>query len=133
VGASSKTRDLLNELRDAGHVAELVDAYRLSIAVACAFGREPRINGSGEQRTTMFAANTLDTPDLALRTAIAEMYPAARLTPYRTAEDLAEQGAEILRTYMEGDNIRFSEVMKKVEEATKSLTNGDGAKAEEPG
>lgn len=116
VGASGATRRLLTEMKDNGQIAELVDGYRLCIAVACTYGREPRIERDPQnRRTTMFAATTLDTEDLALRTAIAEIYPQARQTPYRAAEDLAEQGAEILQGYLEGESVKFTELIDRVE------------------
>lgn len=116
VGASRSTHALLTELKETGQIADLVDGYRLCIATAYGYGCEPNLERIGGTRTTIFAANTLDTPDLALRTAIAESYPEARATPYRAAEDLAEQGAEILRNLMDGEKLRFSDLIGKIEE-----------------
>src|SRR5436190_953086 len=90
VGASTATRGLLDDLRDNGHVADLMDGYRLAITTAIAFKRSPR-QASRSERRTMFAAGNLD-PDMSLRSAIVEIYPESRGWPYRAAEDLAEQG-----------------------------------------
>jgi len=119
VGASRATRTVLTELKDTGQIADLVDGYRLCIAAAYAYGCTPNLTRPEATRTTMFAANTLDTPDLALRTAIAETYPDARLMPYRAAEDLAEQGAEIVRNLMDGEKLRFSDLIQKVDEISR--------------
>src|SRR4051812_45719291 len=88
VGAGPATRAVLEDLRDHGHISDLMDGYRLAIATAIAFARKPRPAERGERRT-MFAAGNLD-PDMSIRSAIAEIYPEARAWPYRAAEDLAE-------------------------------------------
>lgn len=117
IGWTAETRRVLNELKDAGHIAELVDGYRLGVAVACAFGCQPRLEGRGERRTTAYATATVDTPDLSLRTAIGEIFPEARATPYRAIEDLAEQGVEILARQMDGDDLSFTQLLSSVESA----------------
>jgi len=114
VGASTTTRSVLEGLRDNGHVAELMDGYRLAITTAIAFKRAPRHAARGERRT-MFAAGNLD-PDMSLRSAIVEIYPEARSWPYRAAEDLAEQGAEILKNSMDGEELWFEDLMRRIEE-----------------
>jgi hypothetical protein len=114
VGANPNTRSVLEDLRDHGHIADLMDGYRLAIAAAIAFARKPRHGERGERRT-MFAAGNLD-PDMSLRSAIAEIYTDARTWPYRAAEDLAEQGAEILRNSMDGEEIWFDDLMRRIEE-----------------
>src|SRR4051812_47830486 len=96
VRGSGSLRKFLDELRDAKHIIELVDGYRLCIATACAFQRAPDPSRRYSNRQTMFARDTLDTSDQSIRTAIAEIYPDAAATPYRAAEDLAEQGADII-------------------------------------
>lgn len=120
IGWSAETRRVLSELKDAGHIAELVDGYRLAVAVACAFGCQPRLEGGGERRTTAYATATVDTPDLSLRTAIAEIFPEARATPYRSVEDLAEQGVEILARQMDGDHLSFSQLVVSIQQAHSS-------------
>jgi hypothetical protein len=114
VGASAGTRSVLETLRDNDHIAELMDGYRLAIATAIAFKRNPRQTARGERRT-MFAAGNLD-PDMSLRSAIAEVYPEARGWPYRAAEDLAEQGGEIIKNAMDGEEIWFEDLTRRIEE-----------------
>jgi hypothetical protein len=114
VGASPQSRATLDELKRTGHISDLMDGYRLAISVAIAFGREPRAQ-RGERRT-MFAAGNLDS-DLSLRTTIREIYPAARDWPYRAAEDLAEQGLEIISGKMDGEMLWMDELYASVRAA----------------
>jgi len=123
VGASSASRDILTRLKEAGHIADFQDGYRLAIAVAIGFGREPKLAASDVERKTMFAVGNLD-PDSALREAIKEIYPPARAIPARAAEDLAEQGLQIIKDRMQGDEILFTELLEKVKDANAS---GPGA------
>jgi hypothetical protein len=112
VGASEQTSTTLNELLDLGHINELSDGYRLGIVVALAFGRTPSTDSRQGRKTTL-AVSSLD-PDGAMKAAIREIYPDVASVPYRAAEDLAEQGVEILKDSMEGDSISFSDLMKRV-------------------
>lgn len=121
IGMSADTRRVLNELKSAGHISELIDGYRLAVAVACAFGCQPRLGGGGV-RTTAFNTATVDTPDLAMRTAIGEMFPDVRAIPYRAIEDLAEQGVEILDRQMDGDDLNFTALVDKVEGANAGVS-----------
>ena len=115
IGASPASKDLLRALKAGGHISELQDGYRLAIALAIADGLEPRPD-RGQDRETMFAAALLD-PDQHLRLVIQEMYPNAETWPMRAAEDLAEQGLERLRTFMDGDRPWFTDVINHVEAA----------------
>lgn len=119
VGASPASRDALNLLKEGGHITDFQDGYRLAIAVAIGFGREPRLNSPDVERKTMFAVGNLD-PDSALREAIKEIYPVARAIPARAAEDLAEQGLQIVKDRMQGDEILFTELLEKVKGANAS-------------
>jgi hypothetical protein len=109
VGASDATAAVLNELSELGHIDELSDGYRLGITVAVSFGRTPHLTAR-KGRKTMLSVSGLD-PDGAIKAAIREIYPEAADSPYRAAEDLAEQGVEILKTYMEGEDLSFADVM----------------------
>lgn len=122
VGASAESRDILDQLKTHGHIADLMDGYRLGIATAIAFGREPREKASAE-RVTMFAAGNLD-PEMAIRTAIAEIYPRARSWPYRAAEDLAEQGLEIVRDSVDGEEIAYAKLVDRIEAANPDVADG---------
>lgn len=115
VGASEATSTTLNELSELGHIDELSDGYRLGIAVALSFGRIPRPT-SRKGRKTMLSVSGLD-PDGAIKAAVREIYPDAETWPYRAAEDLAEQGVEILKSYMEGEDLSFAEVMARLRDA----------------
>lgn len=120
IGWSPETRRVLQGLRDAGHFAEAVDGYRLAVAVACAFGLEPRLERPATPRQTAYNASAVDTPDLSLRTAIAEIFPSVKDVPYRAIEDLAEQGTEILAKQMEGDDLSLSKLITIVEDAQRA-------------
>lgn len=115
VGASQGSREVLEKLRDAGYIADLMDGYRLAIATAIGFGREPRA-AVDVDRKTMFAVGNLD-PDSALREAIKEIYPDFRSTPARAAEDLAEQGLEIARESFNGEEFSFADIIERVTKA----------------
>jgi len=122
IGWSPETRRVLQELKDAGHCNDALDGYRLAVAVACAYRLEPRLDRreGAAPRTTAYNASAVDTADLSLRTAITEIFPAAKDVPYRAIEDLAEQGTEILAKQMEGDNLSFSELIAIVEDTQKA-------------
>jgi hypothetical protein len=126
VGASEETSSTLNELLELGHIGELSDGYRLGIVVALAFGRMPSTESRQGRKTTL-AVSSLD-PDGGIKAAIREMYPAEASMPYRAAEDLAEQGVEILKDSMEGDSISFSDLMKRVWSANPSGQASGNAK-----
>lgn len=115
VGASQESREVLERLREAGYIADLMDGYRLAIATAIGFGREPRADVESD-RKTMFAVGNLD-PDSALREAIKEIYPAFRATPARAAEDLAEQGMEIAKESFNGEEFSFADILDRVKKA----------------
>ena len=120
IGANATTRATLERLREHDHIAELQDGYRLGIAVAIAFGKEPDPKPVSE-RVTMFATGGLD-PDMALKSAISEIYPNVRTTPYRAAEDLAEKGCAILEEAFEGDVISYESLMERIAKANESST-----------
>jgi hypothetical protein len=122
IGASARSREVLDQLQEHGHISDLMDGYRLAIAVAIGFGRTPRVGVRGD-RKTMFAVGNLD-PDSAIREAIVEIYPAARATPSRAAEDLAEQGLEIISESFEGEDISLAELLARVRKANRSETSG---------
>src|SRR5690606_17825475 len=123
VGASSDAREVLAALQEHGHIEDLMDGYRLAIAVAIAFGREPNVT-RGRDRTTMFAVGNLD-PDTSLREAIKEIYPYARATPARAAEDLAEQGLDILEESFDGESLSFTRLIRRVRKVYASEDESD--------
>jgi hypothetical protein len=115
VGVSAHSRQVLERMRDNGHIIDLIDGYRLGIAVAIAFGREPRASSNNERRTT-FAIGSVD-PDNAIRQTISEMYPEARMWPSRAAEDLAEQGLKVIGQSFEGEDLSFADLSDRVRTA----------------
>jgi hypothetical protein len=115
VGVSQESRNVLESLQEAGYIADLMDGFRLAIATAIGFGREPRERVDSDRKTT-FAVGNLD-PDSALREAIKEIYPAFRATPARAAEDLAEQGLEIAKESFNGEEFSFSDIIERVKKA----------------
>ena len=124
VGASPKSRDVLDRLKDNGHISDLMDGYRLAIALAIGFGRTPSPGVRGD-RKTMFAVGNLD-PDGAIRETIIEMYPTTRGTPSRAAEDLAEQGLDIIADSFEGEDISLTELLARVRKANGADASGRG-------
>jgi hypothetical protein len=124
VGISEASRAVLARLQETKppHIDELLDGYRLGIAVAIAFGREPRITRS-TARTTIFSVASLD-PDGWLKAVITEVYPESRETPYRAAEDLAEQGLEIVGKDFEGDEIWFASIMDRIKQGNLPVGHG---------
>jgi len=110
IGASPATRSVLETLKEEGHISELVDGYRLCIAVACAWNEQPDL-GNRKNRTNMFGTNTIDSSGLHLRVALTELYPDYANTPYRVAESLAELGAKIVSERMSGTSIEFTELV----------------------
>ena len=120
VGASPASREVLQRLREHGHIDDMMDGYRLAIAVAIGFGREPRAGEKGE-RKTMFAVGNLD-PDSAIREAIKEINPDHRAVPARAAEDLAEQGLELISESFQGENFSFTEMLDRVSKANSSTS-----------
>lgn len=115
VGVSQESREVLESLQSAGYIADLMDGFRLAIATAIGFGREPRENVDSDRKTT-FAVGNLD-PDSALREAIKEIYPTFRAIPARAAEDLAEQGLEIAKESFNGEEFSFSDIIDRVKKA----------------
>lgn len=115
VGVSQESREVLESLQAAGYIADLMDGFRLAIATAIGFGREPRENVDSDRKTT-FAVGNLD-PDSALREAIKEIYPTFRAIPARAAEDLAEQGLEIAKESFNGEEFSFSDIIDRVKKA----------------
>jgi len=120
VGASSSSREVLQRLREHGHIDDMMDGYRLAIAVAIGFGREPRSGEKGE-RKTMFAVGNLD-PDSSIREAIKEINSDYRAVPARAAEDLAEQGLEIISDSFQGENFSFTDMLDRVSKANISAS-----------
>ena len=116
IGASPATRDILDNLQETGHIDDLMDGYRLAVAVAIAFGRQPRTSAPATPRRIMFAVGNLD-QDNSLRQTIAEIYPEVREIPSRAMEDLAEQGLDILADSMTGDELSFADLMVRVNAA----------------
>lgn len=115
VGVSQGSREVLESLQAAGYIADLMDGFRLAIATAIGFGREPRENVDSDRKTT-FAVGNLD-PDSSLREAIKEIYPTFRTIPARAAEDLAEQGLEIAKESFNGEDFSFSDILDRVRKA----------------
>lgn len=115
VGVSQGSREVLESLQAAGYIADLMDGFRLAIATAIGFGREPRENVDSDRKTT-FAVGNLD-PDSSLREAIKEIYPTFRAIPARAAEDLAEQGLEIAKESFNGEEFSFSDIIDRVRKA----------------
>lgn len=114
VRLSEDARTVLDALKSNGHISDLADGYKLGIALAIAFHREPSIESG--PRKTYISVGDLD-PDIHIKTAVAEMYPDWAAIPYRAAEDLAHQGVDILGGFLEGDTPWFGEIVEKARAA----------------
>jgi hypothetical protein len=121
LGASEETRRVLTTLQEHGHIQNLLDGYRLGIAAAIAFGKEPGREQPKAARTTMFQTSSVDDVERSLRTAIIEIYPKCAEWPYRAAEDLAEQGVALIAASMDGDEIWYADLIQRIEQANESL------------
>jgi len=102
IGLSEKTHLLLKRLKEEGHFAEMVDAYRFGIALALAHGVRP--DEPPSPRTTVFNVNTLD-PDREIAIAIRGLMDVESLPVYRWAERLAEWGIKELAYRAEGGEL----------------------------
>jgi hypothetical protein len=126
VGTSTRSRDTLNEMKAGGHISDALDGYRMAIALAVAMDREPHLD-RGTERKTSYAVGGLD-PDNSLMKTIAEIYPQVRATPARAAEDLAEQGLEMIRDALEGTELSFTKMLRRVEGVNRGASaSGDPA------
>ncbi len=110
VGLSEDARAILAALKSDGHISDLADGYKMGIALAIAFHREPAVDGGS--RKTYISVGDLD-PDIHIKTTVVQMYPAWAAIPYRAAEDLAHQGIAVLAGHLEGGTPWFGEIVEK--------------------
>ena len=115
VGLSKAGRGRIQRLKENGHFAEQVDAYRFAVALALAAGAEPS-EPVGE-RVTMFNVGTLD-PDGRVATAVSTLAETDGEDPYRVAERLAEWGAaELERRVEESGTVPTEALLRQVTDA----------------
>ncbi len=124
IGVSTSGQKVLDEMHDGGLVSEQMDAYRLAIATAIAFGRSPR--GTEGSWKTKYAVSGID-PQQDLKVIVAEIYPNFATTPYRAIQDLADQGLDIIGAQMEGGTIFFGELVEKINKANVGGPADDGS------
>ena len=120
VGLSKVGRSRIQRLKENGHFAEQVDAYRFAIALALAAGAAPS-DAVGE-RVTMFNVGTLD-PDGRVATAVSTLTKTSGEDPYRVAERLAEWGAAELERRVEASGTVPTEaLLQEVTDAQNSTS-----------
>ena len=103
IGLSELAHTRLRRLKEDGHFGEMVDAYRVAVALALASGvQPPELPGT---RSNIFNVGTVD-PDRELYTAIKTLLSTGDIPVYRWAERLAEWGVtELFRRSELGLNI----------------------------
>lgn len=106
VGLTEETHAMLQRLKEDNVFNEMVDAYRLGIALAIA---RRQIAPEGLKIKTFVNAGSLD-PDLNFRNIIIELYPEFASRPYAAAERLAEWGVAELGRRHEAGRLRFAEI-----------------------
>lgn len=114
IGLSEKSHTLLKRLKEDGHFAEMVDAYRFGVALALAHGVLP--DEPIPPKATIFNVATID-PDreiaLAVRTILGDEIE--EVPVYRVVERLAEWGVrELSRKAAEGE-IDFAGLLAEVD------------------
>jgi hypothetical protein len=114
IGVSKSGQKVLDAMDAGGLVSEQMDAYRLAIATAIAFGRSPR--GAEGTWKNKYSVGGVD-PQQDLRVIVAQIYPEYASTPYRAIQDLADQGLDILADNLEGGMIFFGEMVEKIKKA----------------
>lgn len=113
IGLSSETHEQLRRLREDGVFNDMLDAYRLGIALAIARGViAPPETSFG----TIYQVSGVD-PDGSLRNLIAGLYPELAETPSRAMERLAEVGVAELSQLHEGGQLLFSELFRSVRDS----------------
>jgi hypothetical protein len=108
VGLSERTHGLLKRLKEDGHFAEMVDAYRFGVALALAYGVVP--DELPVPRTTIFSVATID-PDRDLGTAVRALLDTQDGPVYRWLERLAEWGVTELARQAESGSIDFAKLI----------------------
>lgn len=112
IGLSERTHGLLKRLKADQHFAEMVDAYRLGIALALAEGVLP--DDPPTPRATIFSVATLD-PERELGTAISSLIDVGDIPVYRWAERLAEWGVKELAIRADSGDLDVSLLINQQE------------------
>ena len=107
VGLSEAAYQLCSRLKEDGIFKELLDVYRLGIALSIKSGNAaPRIS----RQRNMFNVGSLD-PDGTIRDLIMELYPEHAERPYAFAEQLAEYGVTEIGRLHESGQLRFRNLL----------------------
>ena len=107
LGLSEVTYQLCVRLKEEGVFRELLDVYRLGIALAIKEGKAlPEVS----RQRNMFNFGSLD-PDGVIKDVITELYPDQADRPYAFAERLAEYGVSEIGRLHESGQLRFREVL----------------------
>lgn len=117
IGLSEKCHQYLKSLKENNNFEEMVDAYRLGIALALANKISPP--EVSQPRQTIFGISTVD-PKGEIFTVISVLCPDIDSSIYRHAEKLAEWGVNKLYSLSMNGDINFSELL---DEATAGSEN----------
>ncbi len=117
IGLSDKAHGQLKALKEAGHFAEMADAYRFAIGLALAHGITPPPIEGGRQ--TIFNVGTLD-PDKSIYVAVGTLREPVAEPVYRSAERLAEWGVAELWRRAETSTLSLADVLKEADALAKS-------------
>lgn len=110
VSASDETKAILRRLKEEGVINEMLDGYRLGVAIAHAH----RLPISEVQKTSTFVnVGSLD-KDGTMRNLIVELYPEHAAKPYALIEQLAEAGVAELGRRHENGQLRLGELYRSL-------------------
>jgi hypothetical protein len=119
VGIAKSSHARLHRLKEDGHFADMVDAYRFAVGLALAHGG---IETAFTERQNLFNVGTLD-PDRWLHTAVAALRQESTESVYRTVERLATWGVDELDRRAETSTLSFADILEEAEH----MITGTGA------
>ena len=124
VGLTRAGRDRLRRLKEDGHFAEMIDAYRFAVAMALANGANP--SAPEGERVTMFNVGTLD-PEGLFAAGVVALCDLEGESPYRAMERLAEWGSlELERLVDEHGTGPVADLAEQARQVTEGASRRSG-------
>ena len=111
VGIGKAAHGRLQRLKEDGHFAEMLDAYRFAVGLALAHGGATADMG---ERQNLFNVGTLD-PDRSLYTAVAALRQPADEPVYKTVERLATWGVDEMDRRAARGTLSFGDILDEAE------------------
>lgn len=108
IGLTLQAHEKLKALKENGYFAEMQDAFRFAVGLALRDGVLPT-KATGP-RTTIFNIGTLD-PEGELRALVLLLITDSKESPYRTIENLAEHGINMLVDLTSHGVLRVSDLI----------------------